>query len=178
MDMTITDAKRAAGILRDDLAQSGLAGLTHSRALEIVAHQWGFRDWNTAAATLDDPPRIGLRSAVPVLRILDEERAKEFYLGYLGFAVEWEHRFEPGMPLYTRLRRDQMVIDLSEHHGDGTPGSVVWVPVDDINALHRELSAKSYTRMRPGIDKDAPGGPTMEVIDPLSNVLRFVEVAR
>jgi hypothetical protein len=37
--------------------------------------------------------------------------------------------------------------------------------VADVAALHRELNAKAYPRMRPGIDKHAPGGPTMEVID-------------
>jgi hypothetical protein len=29
--------------------------------------------------------------------------------------------------------------------------------------------------MRPGIDMDAPGGPTMEVVDPAQNVLRFTQ---
>jgi hypothetical protein len=37
---------------------------------------------------------------IPILRIFDEAKAREFYLGYLGFQVDWEHRFEPGMPLY------------------------------------------------------------------------------
>jgi hypothetical protein len=27
--------------------------------------------------------------------------------------------------------------------------------------------------MRPGLNADAPGGPTVEVIDPYGNVLRF-----
>lgn len=29
--------------------------------------------------------------------------------------------------------------------------------------------------LRPGIDPDAPGGPTMDLIDPFSNVLRFCQ---
>ena len=37
---------------------------------------------------------------IPILRNFDEAKAREFYLGYLGFQVDWEHRFEPGMPLY------------------------------------------------------------------------------
>ncbi|WP_369374059.1 glyoxalase superfamily protein [Promicromonospora sp. Populi] len=33
-----------------------------------------------------------------MLRIQDETYAREFYVDYLGFSVEWEHRFEPGLP--------------------------------------------------------------------------------
>ncbi|WP_345216592.1 glyoxalase superfamily protein [Georgenia halophila] len=180
--MMTTKAKRAARILRDDLAGTGV-DITHSRALEIVAHQLGHRDWNTAAAVLDqsghalDPSPTGMAHPVPVLRMLDERVAREFYVDYLGFVVEFEHRFEPGLPLYLRLRRDAFTLDLSEHHGDGTPGSVVWVPVVDVRALHRELHATTYSRLRPGIDDAAPGGPTLEAIDPFSNVIRFCQPA-
>ena len=110
-----------------------------------------------------------------MLRIQDEARAREFYVDYLGFGVEWEHRFERGMPLYLRVRRGQAVLDLSEHHGDGTPGTVVWVPVASADGLHGELSRRPHARLRPGIDRDAPGGPTIELVDPFGNVLRLCE---
>lgn len=117
MDLTVDDAKRAARILRDQLADTDL---THSRALEIVARQLGFRDWNTAAARLSS--KRGMSAPVPVLRSLDEARAREFYIDYLHFDIEWEHRFDYAQSvLYLRLRRDQFVLDLSEHHGDGSP---------------------------------------------------------
>jgi hypothetical protein len=45
-----------------------------------------------------------------------------------------------------RLRRDRFVLDLSEHHGDGTPGSTVWVPISDVAAVHNELHATGYDR--------------------------------
>src|SRR5262245_12494308 len=117
MDLTHDDAKRAARILREQIPD---AALTHSRPLAIVAHQLGFRDWNTASANL--PSHRGMSAPIPVLRSLDEARAREFYIGYLHFTIEWEHRFEGELPLYMRLRRDRFVLDLSEHHGDGTPG--------------------------------------------------------
>ncbi|NED95136.1 bleomycin resistance family protein [Phytoactinopolyspora alkaliphila] len=174
MDVTIADAKRAARILRDRLTHSAV-DLSHSAALEIVARQLGYRDWNTAVAALDDQQGPGLGHAVPVLRIYDESQARGFYVDYLGFHVEWEHRFEPGLPLYARLRRDELVIDMSEHHGDGTPGSVLWAPIRDLAAFHRELVNRAYANLRPGIDRQAPGGPTMEIVDPFSNVIRFCE---
>jgi catechol 2,3-dioxygenase-like lactoylglutathione lyase family enzyme len=172
MDMTVNDAKRAARILREQVPE---AGLTHSRALEIVAQQLGHRDWNTASVKLRSHDGIG--APIPVLRSLDEARAREFYIDYLGFTVEWEHRFDEQSPLYMRLRRGGFILDLSEHHGDGTPGSTIWVPVDDVEALHRELHAKTYPRLNPGIEADSPGGPTMEVIDPFSNTIRFCQTA-
>jgi catechol 2,3-dioxygenase-like lactoylglutathione lyase family enzyme len=112
---------------------------------------------------------------IPVLRSFDETRAKEFYVDYLGFAIEWEHRFGDDFPLYMRLRRDRFVVDISEHHGDGTPGSTVWVPLDDVAALHQELHAKDYRWLNPGIESDAPGGPTLTVIDPFGNEIRFCQ---
>lgn len=38
--------------------------------------------------------------ATPILRIFDIEKAREFYIGYLGFTVEREHRFDETSPLY------------------------------------------------------------------------------
>lgn len=70
--------------------------------------------------TPDDAAALG--APVPVLRMHHEALAREFYLDYLGFGVEWAHRFEPDLPLYLRIRRGNAVLDLSEHHGDGTPG--------------------------------------------------------
>ena len=33
-------------------------------------------------------------SIVPILRIFDVAKADEFYQGYLGFKVDWDHRFD------------------------------------------------------------------------------------
>lgn len=170
MEITLAAAKNAAKILHADLGNED-PSFTHSRALEIVAHQLGLTDWNTAAAVL----AAGSGPAIPILRIQDEQIAREFYLQYLEFTVEWEHRFEPGMPLYLRIARSATKIDLSEHHGDGTPGSATWIRVADVRALHRKLAQKRHSRVRPGIDNDSPGGPTMTVTDPFGNELRFCQ---
>lgn len=174
MAFTVSDAKRAATVLRDEL--SGVAAeITHGRALEVVAHQLGYADWNTASAVLRSSEAAPLGVPVPVLRIQDQASAYDFYIGYLGFTVEWEHRFEPDTPLYARLSRGKTTIDLSEHYGDGTPGSAVWIPVRDIEALHSEFLRKRNPHSRPGIEHDAPGGPTMTVIDPFSNRIHFCQ---
>jgi catechol 2,3-dioxygenase-like lactoylglutathione lyase family enzyme len=169
---TISDAKRMAKALRSPLASRGVE-ISHSESLELVAAQLGYRDWNTAAARLGDRPAI--KPGIPVFRSFSEQKAREFYVDFLGFSVDWEHRFEPGMPLYMAVSRSELTLHLSEHYGDGTPGSSVWVPVADVRALHAEFNAKHYENLRPGIDPDSPGGPTMDLIDPFGNTLRFCQ---
>ncbi len=112
--------------------------------------------------------------AIPLLRIFSEEKAREFYLDFLGFTVEWEHRFEPGMPLYAQIRRSDLVLHLTEHHGDATPGACVFIPVEDIDALHQDLAIKRYKYARPGL-VNLPWGRQLEVADPFGNRLRFCE---
>jgi hypothetical protein len=118
---------------------------------------------------------VSFERVVPIFRIFSEEKAKEFYLGFLGFALDWEHRFEPDMPLYMQVSRGGMVLHLSEHHGDGAPGATLFVEMVGLDALHAEVTARNYKYLRPGIE-DAPwGARVMTVIDPFSNCIRFSE---
>jgi hypothetical protein len=55
------------------------------------------------------------------------------------------------------------------------PGSVVRVPVTDIRALRRELSAKDHPPRLPVVDEDTPVGPALAVTDPFATVLRFFQ---
>ena len=120
---------------------------------------------------------MNLSPAIPILRIFSVDKAKEFYLDYLGFSLDWEHRFEDGTPLYTQIRRSGLTLHLSEHYGDATPGSTVFVPVDDIDALHSELQTKDYAYARPSIDI-LDWGRQLQVADPFGNRLRFCEPAK
>jgi uncharacterized glyoxalase superfamily protein PhnB len=118
---------------------------------------------------------VRFECSVPIFRIFSEEKAKEFYLGFLGFTLDWEHRFEPGMPLYMQVSRGGLVLHLSEHHGDGSPGATLFVETTGLDALHAEVTAKNYRYLRPGIE-DAPwGARVMTVTDPFSNRIRFSE---
>lgn len=112
---------------------------------------------------------------VPILRMFDEAKAREFYVDFLGFKVDWEHRFEPGAPLYMQVSRGKLALHLSEHHGDGTPGTTVYVPMKDIEAFHAELGAKKYKYNRPGIQDQSWGMREMVVNDPFGNTIRFGE---
>jgi predicted enzyme related to lactoylglutathione lyase len=118
-----------------------------------------------------------LSAGIPIIRIFAEDKAKEFYLDFLGFTLEWEHRFEENFPLYAQVKRSDLILHLSEHHGDATPGSAVFIPVEDIDALHQELLAKKYKYAKPGIET-ADWGRTMQIMDPFGNRLRFCEFSK
>ena len=116
---------------------------------------------------------VAFTRVTPILRIFDVAKARKFYVGFLGFAIDWEHRFEADLPLYLQVSRGGFVLHLSEHHGDACPGSTVSVQTAGLDEFHRELAAKQYNYLRPGIE-DAPwGGRVMEVIDPFGNRIRF-----
>jgi catechol 2,3-dioxygenase-like lactoylglutathione lyase family enzyme len=177
------DAKTMAKALREALARKNTA-LTHSEALDIVAAQFGFDDWNILAAKIaaappDSPAAagIGFRQAIPIIRIFDVAKAHEFYGGFLGFAVDWEHRFAAGLPLYMQVSRAGLLLHLSEHHGDASPGANAFVPMRGIRAFHAELAAKRYSYMNPGLE-DMPWGLQITVSDPFGNRLRFCEQAQ
>ena len=115
------------------------------------------------------------RPAVPILRIFDEHRAREFYVDWLGCTVDWEHRFEDGLPLYLQVSRSGLVLHLSEHSGDGTPGTCVYIAATGVRELHEELLAKPYRFLRPGLGTGPTGGDELCLLDPFGNTLRIEE---
>ncbi len=118
---------------------------------------------------------IQFQRAVPIFRIFSLEKAREFYLDFLGFKVDWEGSFEPGAPIYMQISRDGLTFHLSEHHGDATPGSTAYVYMTGVEQLHHELNAKKYRHMRPGLQRQEWGMTEVWVTDPFGNHLRFGE---
>lgn len=119
---------------------------------------------------------MGFGKITPILRIFDETKAREFYLDFLGFKLDWEHRFEPGFPLYMQVSRDGCVLHLSEHHGDCSPGAAVRIESDGLDALHAQLIAVNYKYARPDIQQTPWDTREMSVADPFGNRLTFVGV--
>jgi len=100
----------------------------------------------------------------PILRVADAEAAATWY-ARIGFVEVHRHRFEPGFPLYVILRRGEDVwLHLSEHEGDAPPGSLVYLWVDDVDAIADELGVPV---------EDQPWAREVEVTDPDGNRLRI-----
>jgi uncharacterized glyoxalase superfamily protein PhnB len=118
---------------------------------------------------------IEVHATIPILRIFDEPKAREFYQQFLGFQVDWEHRFDAQSPLYMQVSLGGCTLHLSEHHGDACPGSTVFLRVRGLADYHARLLAANYRSCRPGLETTFYGSRCMEVSDPFGNRLRFDE---
>ncbi len=118
---------------------------------------------------------MSLTGVTPILRIFDEAKAIEFYVDYLGFEVNWRHRFDADAPLYLEVCRDACIIHLSEHHGDASPGAALRIESDGLENYHRQLAQKKYRYARPAIETMPWGTRDMKITDPFGNRLIFSE---
>ncbi len=106
----------------------------------------------------------------PVFRITWYEQAVAHYVDWLGFAIDWEWRREPGAPVVMAISRDGVDMHLVEND-DHPPSSWIQIHLDDIQTLAHELNAK-----RPGSVSIEGGTPYVQQIlleDPFGNLVVF-----
>jgi catechol 2,3-dioxygenase-like lactoylglutathione lyase family enzyme len=120
-----------------------------------------------------------MSTITPILRIFDYDKAIEFYVNWLGFKVDWEHEFEPGTtPKYIQVSLRGLILHLSEHHGDASPGSHIRInDFEGLKAYNKGLSDKKYKYGRPGLQVPEWNKKTiyMTVHDPFGNRITFNE---
>ena len=102
---------------------------------------------------------------VPILHVKDGQSSAGWY-ARLGFEVEGEHRFAPGMPLYLFLRRGPNALHLSEHQGDARAGTLLYFYILDMEAIAREFDVQV---------EDQPWAREVRLTDPDGNRLRIGE---
>jgi uncharacterized glyoxalase superfamily protein PhnB len=112
---------------------------------------------------------------IPILRIFDYKKTIEFYIEWLGFVIDWEHHFEENTPVYMQVSKDGIVLHLSEHHGDASPGAKVFIWCKGLKDYYGELRDKKYKYNRPGIKETFYGSWCVEVHDPFGNRISFNE---
>jgi catechol 2,3-dioxygenase-like lactoylglutathione lyase family enzyme len=100
---------------------------------------------------------------IPVLRVSDAAAAAAWYQR-LGFAQEWEHRFEPGFPAFMSIARGAVRLFLSEHTGDARPDTLIYLRLRDLDAVAKEFGADA---------EQMPWGPEVQLRDPDGNRLRI-----
>ncbi len=108
----------------------------------------------------------------PIFRIFDYKKAVEFYVDFLGFKIDWENKPE-GLPVYMQVSRGDVTLHLSEHHGDATPGSNIFVECKDVKEYNKELLGKNYKYNRPGVEETPWNTLEMKVHDPFGNRISF-----
>lgn len=114
--------------------------------------------------------------AIPTFRILDYKKAKEFYIEFLGFKIDWEHRFGENEPVYMQVSKNGLVLHLSENKRFKT-GIIIFVETMGIENFHNELSEKSNSILIPDISVTNWNTKQMELEDPFGNLLRFNEIS-
>jgi len=109
------------------------------------------------------PPTF--KQVSPTLHIFDESKAKEFSRDFLGFNLDWEHRFGENFPLYARASRAGLILHLGRHHGDASPGSNTFVSMRGEREFQKELSQKQYAYRKPSLEEEEYS-TVMRVTDP------------
>ena len=106
--------------------------------------------------------------ARPIFNVHSLKASVEYYRDVLGFKVDWVYGDPPD---FGSVTRGHGTLFLAEG-GQGTPGAWVMFFAKDVDALHREMSAKkARIRMAP---RDMPWGiREMHVSDLDGNVMRF-----
>ncbi|PYS76197.1 MAG: hypothetical protein DMF66_16015 [Acidobacteria bacterium] len=115
------------------------------------------------------------RLAIPVLHVSSSAAAEEFYCDRLGFSRQFAHRLDEAEPdpCYMGLTRDGVRLHASSFPGDGVSGGVVFLLVEDVDALHEELVAKGVPIDTGPIDQTW-GKREMYVKDADGNSIRFI----
>ncbi|MBL1074401.1 VOC family protein [Nocardia sp. 2] len=100
---------------------------------------------------------------VPILYVTDAATAVAWYRR-LGFTQQWEHQYEPGLPLFVEVARGDLRLFLSEHQGDARPDTLIYMYVRDVDAIAAEFGITV---------NEQPWAREVELVDPYGNRLRI-----
>ena len=115
-----------------------------------------------------------LKFAIPILHVTNSAEAEKFYCDGLGFRQSFAYRpFGGADPCYMGLTRDDVELHLSSFSGDGVAGGAVFVGVESVDELHKELKTKGVIIDMEPTDQSW-GNREMYVHDADNNSIRFV----
>jgi uncharacterized glyoxalase superfamily protein PhnB len=117
------------------------------------------------------------KQAIPVLHVTNSLAAEAFYCGRLGFHKDFANRGDAADPCYMGVSRDDAQIHLSSFPGDGRAGGVVFLTVDDVDAIYADLRLTGVPIALEPTDQTW-GNREMYVRDPDGNCMRFIQEGR
>lgn len=85
---------------------------------------------------------MAIRQIVPIIKVGDITRAKDFYGSTLGFTIDFSYSASPSGPTYVGMSLEGQRIHLSTFGGDGVFGTAVYIYVDDIDAYYEKFIAR------------------------------------
>ena len=104
---------------------------------------------------------------IPILSVRRLHESLRYYRDILGFEPEWGS--EEGSAMAS-VARDGKSIMLCEG-AQGQPGTWVWIGVEDIRPLYRELTRRGAKIRQEPVNQ--PWAYEMQIEDPDGHVLRF-----
>ena len=124
------------------------------------------------------PQDVRFDGSIPVIRMLDEAKARAFYIEYLGFEIDWEHRSDPSSkasPLYMQIHLGKAMLHLNGHAESEAPTTEVRIPVHGLETYCEYLRSKTASGDMPTIvDPRYEGkGTDLNLCDPSGNLLVF-----
>ncbi len=112
---------------------------------------------------------------VPVLRIFNVEQAYKFYIEWLGFKTDWLIDETADSPAYFPIKMNRILLHLSEHYNDGSPGLKVFLHISNLNEYYKKLQPGKNNYYDLSLRVSSWGSPIMEITDPFNNRLVFCE---
>ena len=111
---------------------------------------------------------------IPIFRIKDYKKAIEFYVEFLGFRVDWEHRFGDSEPVYMQVSNNGLILHLSENERFQTD-VIIFIETNGIKNFRTNLLNENNSNLIPEISTTNWNTKQLELEDPFGNVLRFNE---
>ena len=113
---------------------------------------------------------------IPTFKIKDYLKAKQFYVDFLGFKIDWEHRFGPTDPIYMQVSNNGLVLHLTENERFQSR-VIIFVETTGIENFHKILLSNKNNNLIPSISLTNWNTKQLEIEDPFGNLLRFNEPA-
>jgi uncharacterized glyoxalase superfamily protein PhnB len=108
--------------------------------------------------------------AVPVLPVMDIDRAKHFYVDQLGFSVGWEFRDDSNKEGMLGVQRGGMKITLDCPMSGHGRDACVSLEVDSADAYYEEWKDRGVSMKRPPQNEEW-NARTFSVTDPFGNTI-------